>query len=129
MDENVRNFKARLIAKGYTQIYGINYGETLSPAKDIRAIRILLAIAVFYDYQIWQMDIKISFLNGQLSEGVYMVKPEGRFDEEINKVGFTQNPDEPCVYVKASGSDVAFLVLYVDDILIIGNNVTMLQDV
>ncbi|GKF00296.1 retrotransposon protein, putative, ty1-copia subclass, partial [Tanacetum coccineum] len=52
-----------------------------------------------------------------------------RFDEEIKKVGFTQNPDKPCVYVKASGSNVAFIVLYVDDILIMGNNVTMLQDV
>ncbi|GJY44316.1 putative retrotransposon protein [Tanacetum coccineum] len=80
MDENVRNFKAHLVAKGYTQIYGINYGETLSPATDIIAIRILLAIAVFYDYQIWQIDIKIPFLNGQLSEGVYMVKPEGFVD-------------------------------------------------
>ncbi|GKC37267.1 retrotransposon protein, putative, ty1-copia subclass [Tanacetum coccineum] len=52
-----------------------------------------------------------------------------RFDEEIKKVSFTQNPDEPCVYLKASGSNVAFLVLYVDDILIMGNNVAMLQDV
>ncbi|GKA26138.1 retrotransposon protein, putative, ty1-copia subclass [Tanacetum coccineum] len=52
-----------------------------------------------------------------------------RFDEEIKKIGFTQNLDEPCVYFKASGSNVAFLVLYFDDILIMGNNVTMLQDV
>ncbi|GKB91658.1 DNA helicase [Tanacetum coccineum] len=52
-----------------------------------------------------------------------------RFYEEIKKVGFTQNPDKPCVYLKASGSNVAFLVLYVDDILIMRNNVTMLQDV
>ncbi|GJV90121.1 zinc finger, CCHC-type containing protein [Tanacetum coccineum] len=51
-----------------------------------------------------------------------------RFDEEIKKIGFTQNPDEPCVYLKASGSSVAFLVLYVDDILLVGNNVTMLQE-
>ncbi|GJX88139.1 retrotransposon protein, putative, ty1-copia subclass [Tanacetum coccineum] len=52
-----------------------------------------------------------------------------RFDVEIKKIGFTQNPDEPCVYLKASGSNVAFLVLYVDDILLMGNNVTMLQEV
>ncbi|GJU71646.1 reverse transcriptase domain-containing protein, partial [Tanacetum coccineum] len=52
-----------------------------------------------------------------------------RFDEEIKKIGFTQNPDEPCVYLKASGSSVAFLVLYVDDILLMGNSVTMLQEV
>ncbi|GJZ69995.1 retrotransposon protein, putative, ty1-copia subclass [Tanacetum coccineum] len=52
-----------------------------------------------------------------------------RFNEEIKKVSFTQNPDEPCVYVKVSGSNVAFLVLYVDNILIMGNNITILQDV
>ncbi|GKD09371.1 putative reverse transcriptase domain-containing protein [Tanacetum coccineum] len=94
----------------------------------IRAIRILLAIAAFYDYEIWQMDVKTAFLNGHLSEDVYMVQPEG-FDEEIKKIGFTQNPNEPCVYLKASGSNVAFLVLYVDDILLMGNSVAMLQEV
>ncbi|GKA01113.1 retrotransposon protein, putative, ty1-copia subclass [Tanacetum coccineum] len=52
-----------------------------------------------------------------------------RFDEEIKKIGFTQNTDVPCVYLKASGSNVAFLVWYVDDILLMGNSVTMLQEV
>ncbi|GKB42204.1 retrotransposon protein, putative, ty1-copia subclass [Tanacetum coccineum] len=51
------------------------------------------------------------------------------FDVEIKKNGFTQNLDEPCVYLNASGSNVAFLILYVDDILLMGNNVTMLQEV
>ncbi|GJV18802.1 retrotransposon protein, putative, ty1-copia subclass [Tanacetum coccineum] len=50
------------------------------------------------------------------------------FDEEIKKFGFTLNHDEPCVYVKASGN-VTFLILYVDDILIMGNYISMLQDV
>nr|GEV17669.1 hypothetical protein [Tanacetum cinerariifolium] len=52
-----------------------------------------------------------------------------RFDEEIKKDGFTQNPNEPCVYLKASGGNVAFLVLYVDDILIMENNILMLHDI
>ncbi|GKF08661.1 retrotransposon protein, putative, ty1-copia subclass [Tanacetum coccineum] len=52
-----------------------------------------------------------------------------RFDKEIKKYGFTQNPDEPCVYKRASGSINVFLILYVDDILLIGNNIPMLQDV
>ncbi|GJZ51588.1 retrotransposon protein, putative, ty1-copia subclass [Tanacetum coccineum] len=158
IDGNVHTIKARLVANGYTQTYRVDYGETFSPVADIRAIRILLAIAAFYDYEIWQMDVKTAFLNGHLSEDVYMVQPEvfvdpiipakyaklqhsiyrlkqaskrwnKRFDMEIKKIGFTQNPDEPYVYLKASGSNVAFLVLYVDDILIMGNNVTMLQDV
>ncbi|GKE09869.1 retrotransposon protein, putative, ty1-copia subclass [Tanacetum coccineum] len=145
-------------AKGYTQTYEVDYGETFSPVADIRAIRTLLAIAAFYDYESWQMDVKTAFLNSHLCEDVYMVQPEGfvdpkhpnkvcklqrsiyglkqasrswnkRFDEEIKKIGFTQNPDEPCVYLKASGSNVAFLVLYVDDILLMGNSVTMLKEV
>nr|GEU91780.1 copia protein [Tanacetum cinerariifolium] len=72
---------------------------------DIRAIRILIAIAAFYDYEIWQMDVKTAFLNGYLSEEVYMEQP------------------------KASGSNITFLILYVDDILIMGNNISMSQDV
>ncbi|GJW08836.1 retrotransposon protein, putative, ty1-copia subclass [Tanacetum coccineum] len=158
MDGAVYVFKARLVAKGFTQTYRVDYEETFSPVADIRAIRILIAIAAYYDYEIWQMDVKTAFLNGHLSEEVYMEQPEGfvdpkypnhacklkrsiyglkqasrqlnkRFDDEIKKFGFTQNHDEPCVYLKASGSYIAILILYVDDILLMGNNIPMLQDV
>ncbi|KAJ9543290.1 hypothetical protein OSB04_022997 [Centaurea solstitialis] len=124
MDGNVHTFKARLVAKGYTQTQGIDYDETFSLVAKIKSIRILLAIAAFHDYEIWQMDVKTAFLNGKLDEDVYMAQPEGFVHEMYpNKVY------ESCVYVKASGSNVVFLVLYVDDILLIGNNVPMLQDV
>ncbi|GJR80951.1 retrotransposon protein, putative, ty1-copia subclass [Tanacetum coccineum] len=158
MDGNVHTYKARLVAKGFTQTYGVDYEETFSPVADIRAIRILIAIAAFYDYEIWQMDVKTAFLNGYLDEDIYMVQPEGfidpkhprkvcklqrsiyglkqasrswnkRFDEEIKRFGFTQNLDEPCVYQKASGSNVTFLILYVDDIIIMGNHIPSLQSV
>ncbi|GKC65837.1 retrotransposon protein, putative, ty1-copia subclass, partial [Tanacetum coccineum] len=158
MDGNIHTYKARLVAKGFTQTYEVDYEETFSPVADIKAIRILIAIAAYYDYEIWQMDVKTTFLNGRLNEDVYMVQPEGfvnpkhpgrvcklqrsiyglkqasrswnkRFDEEIKRYGFTQNPNEPCVYKKASGSIIVFLILYVDDILLMGNNIPMLQDV
>ena len=98
------------------------------------------------------MDVKTTFLNGNLLEDVYMTQPEGfvdskhpnkvcklqrsiyrlkqacqswnlRFDEAMKEFGFLKNEDDPCVYKKVSGSIVMFLVLYVDDILLIGNDI------
>ncbi|GKB01355.1 retrotransposon protein, putative, ty1-copia subclass [Tanacetum coccineum] len=129
MNGNVHTFKARLVAKGITQTYRVDYRETFSHVADIRAIRILLAIAAFYDYEIWQMDVKTFFLNGHLSEDQASRSWNKRFNEEIKKISFTQNPNEPCVYLKVSRSNVAFLVFYVDDISLIGNSVAMLQEV
>ena len=121
----------------------------------LKSIRILLAIAAHNDYEIWQMEVKTAFLNGNLSEEVYMKQPDGftskngnkvcklqrsiyglkqasrswniHFDETIKEFGFSQNKDEPCVYMKTSGSVVVFLILYVDDILIMGKDTLVLQ--
>ncbi|GJU21309.1 retrotransposon protein, putative, ty1-copia subclass [Tanacetum coccineum] len=135
MDGDVHTYKAHLVAKGYTQTPGIDYEETFSPVADIRAIRILIAITAVY------MEQPEGFVNPKypnrvckLKRSIYGLKQASRqwnkrFDDEIKKFGFTQNRDEPCVYLKASGSNVTFLILYVDDILIMGNNIPMLQDV
>ncbi|GKB10104.1 retrotransposon protein, putative, ty1-copia subclass [Tanacetum coccineum] len=117
MDGAVHTYKAHLVAKGFTQTYRVDYEENFSPVADIRAIRILIAIAAFYDYEIWQMDVKTAFLNGHLSEEVYMVQPEGFVNPKY--------PNRIC----GSRSNVTFLILYVDDILIMGNHILMLQDV
>ncbi|GJR05633.1 retrotransposon protein, putative, ty1-copia subclass [Tanacetum coccineum] len=68
MDGAVHTYKAHLVAKGFTQTPGIDYEETFSPVENIRVIRILIAIAAFYDYEIWQMDVKTAFLIGYLSK-------------------------------------------------------------
>ena len=77
MEGNIVTYKARLVAKGYRQKEGIDYDETFSPVAMLKSIRILLAIAAHYDYEIWQMDVKTAFLNGNLTEDVYMTQPEG----------------------------------------------------
>ncbi|GKA75072.1 retrotransposon protein, putative, ty1-copia subclass [Tanacetum coccineum] len=66
MDGIVHTYKACLVVKGYTQLYRVDYEETFLPFADIRAIRILISIAAFYDYEIWQMDVKTTFLNGDV---------------------------------------------------------------
>jgi hypothetical protein len=63
--------------KGYRQTHGIDYDETFSLVVILKSIRILLAIAAYYDYEIWQMDVKTVFLNGNLLEDMYMTQPEG----------------------------------------------------
>nr|GEX73636.1 putative retrotransposon Ty1-copia subclass protein [Tanacetum cinerariifolium] len=72
MDGIIHTYKARLVVKGYTQLYGVHYEETFSPVADIRAIRILISIAAFYDYKIWKINVKTSSLNGYLDEDIYM---------------------------------------------------------
>ncbi|PKI48111.1 hypothetical protein CRG98_031473, partial [Punica granatum] len=136
---------------------GVDYEETFLPVAMLKSIRIMLAIAAHYDYEVWQMDIKTAFLNGLIEEDIFMDQPRGfdskdkskvcklkrsiyglkqasrswnrHFDEVVKSFGFIKNEDEPCVYKKASGSMIAFLVLYVDDILLIGNDVGMLTSV
>ncbi|WKA05320.1 hypothetical protein VitviT2T_023294 [Vitis vinifera] len=154
----VETFKAMLVAKGFTQKERVDYEDTFSPVAMLKSIRILLSIAAYYDYEIWQMDVKTTFLNGNLEETIYMVQPEGfvvkdqeqkvcklqrsiyglkqasrswniRFNEAIKSYGFEQNLGEPCVYKQIGGDKVVFLVLYVDDILLIGNDVESLSKV
>ena len=158
MDGNVHIHKARLVAKGYQQVQGVDYDETFSPVAMLKSIRIILAIAAHFDYEIWQMDVKTAFLNGILTEDVYMMQPEGfvdpnnagkvckllksiygmkqasrswniRFDEVVKEFGFIKNEQEPCVYKKESGRALVFLILYIDDILLIGNDIPMLKSV
>ncbi|PKI48232.1 hypothetical protein CRG98_031387 [Punica granatum] len=112
-------------------------------------------ICPYCDYEIWQMDVKTAFLNGRLIDDVYMTQPKGfvdpqnagkvcklqrsiygpkqasrswnlRFDDTIKEFGFIKNEDEPCVYKKVNGNAVIFLVLYVDDILLIENDIPSL---
>nr|GEV73462.1 hypothetical protein [Tanacetum cinerariifolium] len=77
MYKKVHTYKARLVVKGYTQTYNIDYEETFSPVAKIKSITIMLAIVAFHDYEIWQMDVKTAFLNRKLTKDVFMAQPEG----------------------------------------------------
>ncbi|GKC74616.1 retrotransposon protein, putative, ty1-copia subclass [Tanacetum coccineum] len=85
MDGKVQTYKARLVAKSFTQTYGVDYEETFSPVADIRAIMTLIAIAAFYDYEILKIDVKTAFLNGYLDEDIYMVQPESFIDPKHSR--------------------------------------------
>ena len=80
VDSNVTVYKARLVAKGFRQVQGVGHDETFSPIAMLKSIQIMLAISAFYDYEIWKMDVKITFLNGFLEEELYMMQPEGFVD-------------------------------------------------
>ena len=107
----------------------------------LKSVWIILAVAAYFDYEIWQMDVKIAFLNGNLTEDVYMMSPRFlsiqamlrksiyrlkqasrswniHFDEVVKGFDFIKNEEEACVYKKESASSVAFLILYVDGILV-----------
>ena len=144
-DGNITIYKARLVTKGFRQVQEVDYDETFSPVAMLKSVWIMLEIVAFYDYEIWQMDVKTAFLNGFLKEDLYMMQPKGfvdpkgatkvcklqrsiyglvqasrswniHFDSVIKAYGFIQTFGEACIYKKVSGSSVAFLILYVDDI-------------
>eukprot|EP00253_Pinus_taeda_P013035 PITA_13035 len=73
----VEKYKARLVAKGYSQVSGIDFGDIFSPVAKVTSIRILLSVAAAFDFEVEQMDVKTTFLHGDLEEEIYMKQPEG----------------------------------------------------
>jgi hypothetical protein len=72
LDGNVEKHEARLVAKGYSQVEGIYFGEIFSPVAKLTSIRFLLFVASTFDIEIEHMDVKLTFLHGNLKEEIYM---------------------------------------------------------
>ncbi|KAI0509952.1 hypothetical protein KFK09_010552 [Dendrobium nobile] len=150
-DGSVAKYKARLVAQGNTQEFGIDYTETFSPVAKLPTIRILLAVALYHEWPVQQLDVANAFLHGSLTETVYMSQPRGfednlhpdyvcrlhkaiyglkqaprqwynTFTSFLASLGFSHSKADPSLMIYRKEQIQIFLLVYVDDILITGNN-------
>ncbi|KAL0290030.1 UNVERIFIED_CONTAM: Retrovirus-related Pol polyprotein from transposon TNT 1-94 [Sesamum angustifolium] len=108
-DGSIDKFKARLVVVGYTQKKGIDYFDTYSPITKIATIRALIALSAINDLMIHQMDVKTTFLNGDLEEEIYMEQPEGFVVPNIYLKKNNSDSVSQAEYAKIIGS-VMFLM-------------------
>jgi hypothetical protein len=157
-DGTIEKYKARLVAKGYTQKEGEDYFDTYSPVAYLMTIRMLLSLAVSHDLLVHQMDVKTTFLNGELEEEIYMdqldefiangqeenvckllkslyglkqvpKKWHKKFNRTLTSVGFIVNEADKCVYYRYVRGEGVILCLYVDVVLIFGSDINMIKEV
>ena len=148
-DGTVERYKARLVAKGYTQTYGIDYQETFAPVAKMNTVRVILSLAVNLDWPLRQFDVKNAFLHGELTEEVFMDPPQGftleegkvcrlkkalyglkqsprawfgRLSHAMEEYGFKQASADHTLFYKRNYNDITVLLVYVDDMIVTGNN-------
>ncbi|GJT44656.1 retrotransposon protein, putative, ty1-copia subclass [Tanacetum coccineum] len=149
---DIVRFKARLVAKGYSQKEGIDYNEIFSLMVHHTFIRVLLSLVAHHDLELEQLDVKTAFLHGDLKEEIYMSQLEGfvvqgkedyicklhkslyglkqsprqwykRFDSFMVKHGFSRSAYDCCIYhKKAPSGSLIYLLLYVDDMLVVAKD-------
>lgn len=147
-DGHINRHKARLVARGFTQVEGIDYQETFSPVVKFSTIRMVLSLAAQRGLRLTQMDFKTAFLNGVLDEELYMKQPAGyvqpgqehfvcrlrksiyglkqasrSWNQVLNRYlveeGYTRSEADLCLYIKrGQGNKVTYILCYVDDLLI-----------
>lgn len=148
-DGSLDRYKARLVSQGYKQKYGIDYSETFAPVAKMTTVRTLITVAAVRNWDIYQMDVKNAFLNGDLSETVYMQPPPGYstfpnmvcklqkalyelkqaprawfsiLKAVLQKAGYSQSHNDYSLFISKTSQGTIFALIYVDDILITGDN-------
>jgi hypothetical protein len=148
-DGSIEKHKARFVARGFSQVEGVDYDETFAPVARYTSIRSIIAIAAEMGWRIHQMDVKTAFLNGFIEEEVYIEQPQGfevcereshvcllrkalyglkqaprawysRIDSYLLQMGFEKSDVDPNLYYIIRGEDTLILILYVDDLFITG---------
>ncbi|GJR09126.1 retrovirus-related pol polyprotein from transposon TNT 1-94 [Tanacetum coccineum] len=148
-DGSIERYKARLVAKGYAQEYGMDYEETFAPVAKMTIVRTLIAVASSRKWKIFQLDVKNAFLNGDLNEEVFMKPPPGvshkpgevyklrkalyglkqaprawyeKFATVVTSFGFVSSHHDSILFIKQSSVGRILLSLYVDDMIITGDD-------
>ncbi|KAL5739715.1 hypothetical protein ACOSP7_028607 [Xanthoceras sorbifolium] len=148
-DGSIERYKARLVAKGYTQTYGVDYQKTFAPVAKLNTVRVLLSLAANLEWPLKQFDVKNAFLHGELNEEVYMDLPPGfdsktgkvctlkkalyglkqsprawfrRLSTSMRKFGYQQSNSDNTLFFKHKGGKITILIVYVDDMIVIGND-------
>jgi hypothetical protein len=147
----VERYKARLVTRGFTQTYEVDYNETFVFVANFTTIRCILTLAVLEDMEIHQMDVKTVFLNGELEEEIYMEQPQGfvhqgsehlvcklhkslyglkqfprawnqKLDAFLKNIEFMKSEAGPNVYVTQVRDVKFFIMVYVDDLILVCND-------
>ena len=150
-DGSINKHKARLVVKGYAQMFGVDFSETFAPVARLDTIRMLLALAAQKGWLIHQLDVKSAFLNGYLEEEIFVEQPEGfavqgkenkvyrlkkalyglkqaprswysRIDAHLMNLGFEKSLSEFTLYIKKVDGEILVISLYVDDLLVTGSS-------
>jgi hypothetical protein len=145
------------VIKGYSQKEGEDLFDTYSPVARLTTIRVLLSLAASHGLLVHQMDVKTTFLNGELDKEIYMEQPAGfvangqegmlckllkslyglkqapkqwheKFDRTLTSLGFVVNETDKCVYYRYNGGEGVILCLYVDNILILGTSLDVIKE-
>ncbi|KAK9065244.1 hypothetical protein SSX86_016627 [Deinandra increscens subsp. villosa] len=153
-DGSLERYKARLVCDGRSQQVGIDCQDTFSPVVKPATIRTVLSLALTNHWDISQLDVKNAFLHGSLSETVFMHQPMGfrhpqfpdhvcrlkkslyglkqaprawyqRFTDYVSTIGFHHSLCDHSLFIFRQGSQVAYILLYVDDIILITSSSTL----